>query len=97
MNRLNKRRIKKPHVKEFLYVDKRGEKPNYSYVYIPINKKEKYHHSQTRRLIEKNINNRFATVEKDDYYIYIDQKTNKGIFRPYYKGSCNSFLYDFKF
>ena len=68
MNRLNKRRIKKPHVKEFLYVDKRGEKPNYSYVYIPINKKEKYHHSQTRRLIEKNINNRFDTVEKDDYY-----------------------------
>lgn len=68
MNRLNKRRIKKPHVKEFLYPDKRGEKPNYSYVYIPIKKKEKYHHSQTRRLIEKNINKRFDTVEKDDYY-----------------------------
>ena len=68
MNRLNKRRIKKPHVKEFLYADKRGEKANYSYVYIPIKKKEKYHHSQTRRLIEKNINNRFDTVEKDDYY-----------------------------
>lgn len=68
MNRLNKIRIKKPHVKEFLYPDKRGKKPNYSYVYIPIKKKEKYHHSQTRRLIEKNINKRFDTVEKDDYF-----------------------------
>lgn len=68
MNRLNKIKIKKPHVKEFLYPDKRGEKPNYSYVYIPIKKKEKYHHSQTRRLIEKNINKRFDTVEKDDYF-----------------------------
>ena len=68
MNRLNKKRIKKPHVKEILYPDKRVKKSNYSYVYIPIKKKEKYHHSQTRRLIEKKINKRFDTVEKDDYY-----------------------------
>ncbi|TVL59592.1 hypothetical protein A9X86_11080 [Brachyspira hyodysenteriae] len=38
----------------------------------------------------------YNEIEKDDYYIYINQKTNKGIFTPYYKGSCNSFLYDFK-
>ncbi len=38
----------------------------------------------------------YNEIEKDDYYIYIDQNTNKGIFTPYYKGSCNSFLYDFK-
>ena len=68
MNRLNKIRIKRPRVKEFLYPDNREKRVNYSYVYIPIKKKEKYHHSQTRRLIEKNINNRFDTVEKDDYY-----------------------------
>ena len=68
MNRLNKRKIKRPHVKEYLYPDKREKRVNYSYVYIPIKKKEKYHRSQTRRLIEKNINNRFDTVEKDDYY-----------------------------
>ena len=68
MNRLNKRKIKRPHVKEYSYADTRGKKPDYSYVYIPINKKQKYHRSQTRRLIEKNINNRFDTVEKDDYY-----------------------------
>ena len=43
MNRLNKRKIKRPHVKEYSYADTRGEKPDYSYVYIPINKKEKYH------------------------------------------------------
>ena len=68
MNRLNKRKIKKPRVKEYLYPDNREKRVNYSYVYIPIKKKEKYHHSQTRRLIEKNINNRFDTVEKNDYY-----------------------------
>ena len=68
MNRLNKRKIKKPRVKEYLYPDNREKRVNYSYVYIPIKKKEKYHHSQTRRLIEKNINNRFDTVEKDNYY-----------------------------
>ncbi|MEI0602830.1 hypothetical protein R4K55_01295 [Brachyspira alvinipulli] len=38
----------------------------------------------------------YNEIEKDDYFIYIDQKTNKGIFTPYYKGSRNSFLYDFK-
>lgn len=38
----------------------------------------------------------YNEIEKDDYFIYIDQKTNKGIFTPYYKGSKNSFLYDFK-
>ncbi|WP_300367636.1 hypothetical protein [Brachyspira sp.] len=38
----------------------------------------------------------YNEIEKDDYYIYINQNTNKGIFTPYYKGSCNSFLYDFK-
>ncbi|PTY40883.1 hypothetical protein [Brachyspira hampsonii] len=38
----------------------------------------------------------YNDIEKDDYYIYINQKTNKGIFTPYYKGSGNSFLYDFK-
>ena len=68
MNRLKKRIIKKPRVKEYLYPDNREKRVNYSYVYIPIKNKEKYHHSQTRRLIEKNINNRFDTVEKDDYY-----------------------------
>ena len=31
-----------------------------------------------------------------DYIIYIDKKNAKGIFTPYYKGSLNSFLYDFK-
>lgn len=68
MNRLNKIRIKRPRVKEYLYPDNREKRVNYSYVYIPINKKQKYHHSQTRRLIEKNINKRFDTVEKDDYF-----------------------------
>ena len=68
MNRLNKKRIKRPHIKEYSYPDNREKRVNYSYVYIPIKKKEKYHHSQTRRLIEKNINKRFDTVEKDDYY-----------------------------
>ena len=68
MNRLNKIKIKRPRVKEYLYQDNREKRANYSYIYIPIKKKEKYHHSQTRRLIEKNINNRFDTVEKDDYY-----------------------------
>ena len=38
----------------------------------------------------------YNEIDKEDYYIYIDQKTSKGIFTPYYKGSCNSFLYDFK-
>lgn len=68
MNRLNKIRIKRPRVKEYSYPDNREKRVNYSYIYIPINKKQKYHHSQTRRLIEKNINKRFDTVEKDDYF-----------------------------
>lgn len=68
MNRLNKIRIKRPHIKEYSYPDNREKRVNYSYVYIPINKKQKYHHSQTRRLIEKNINKRFDDVEKDDYF-----------------------------
>ena len=68
MNRLNKIRIKRPRIKEFSYPDNREKRVNYSYVYIPITKKQKYHHSQTRRLIEKNINKRFDTVEKDDYF-----------------------------
>lgn len=68
MNRLNKIRIKRPRIKEYSYPDNREKRVNYSYVYIPINKKQKYHHSQTRRLIEKNINKRFDTVEKDDYF-----------------------------
>lgn len=71
MNRLNKRKIKRPHVKEYSYVDTRGEKPDYSYVYIPINKKEKYHRSQTKRLLAKKINKRFDAVEKEDYYTNI--------------------------
>ena len=53
MNRLNKIRIKRPRVKEYLYPDNREKRVNYSYVYIPIKKKEKYHRSQTRRLIKK--------------------------------------------
>lgn len=68
MNRLNKIRIKRPRIKEYSYPDNREKRVNYSYVYIPINKKQKYHHSQTRRLIEKSINKRFDTVEKDDYF-----------------------------
>lgn len=68
MNRLNKKRIKRPHIKEYSYPDNREKRVNYSYVNIPIKKKERYHHSQTRRLIEKNINKRFDAVEKDDYY-----------------------------
>ena len=68
MNRLNKKRIKRPRIKEYSYPDNREKRVNYSYVYIPINKKQKYHRSQTRKLIEKNINNRFDTVEKDDYF-----------------------------
>ena len=68
MNRLNKRKIKRPHIKEYSYADTRGKKPDYSYVYIPINKKQKYHRSQTRKLIAKKINKRFDAVEKDDYY-----------------------------
>ena len=71
MNRLNKRKIKRPHVKEYSYADTRGEKPDYSYVYIPINKKEKYHRSHTKRLLAKKINKRFDAVEKDDYYTNI--------------------------
>lgn len=71
MNRLNKKKIKKPHVKEYSYADTRGEKPDYSYVYIPINKKEKYHRSQTKRLLAKKINKRFDAVEKEDYYTNI--------------------------
>ena len=71
MNRLNKKKIKKPHVKEYSYVDTRGENPDYSYVYIPINKKEKYHRSQTKRLLAKKINKRFDAVEKEDYYTNI--------------------------
>ena len=71
MNRLNKKKIKKPHVKEYSYVDTRGEKPDYSYVYIPINKKEKYHRSQTKRLLAKKINKRFDDVEKENYYTNI--------------------------
>lgn len=71
MNRLNKKKIKKPHVKEYSYVDTRGEKPDYSYVYIPINKKQKYHRSQTRKLLAKKINKRFDAVEKEDYYTNI--------------------------
>lgn len=71
MNRLNKRKIKRPHVKEYSYADTRGEKPDYSYVYIPINKKEKYHRSQTKRLLAKKINKRFDAVEKEDYYTNI--------------------------
>ena len=38
----------------------------------------------------------YNKIDKEDYWIYIDQKTNKGIFTPYFKGSCNSFMYDFK-
>ena len=68
MNRLNKIRIKRPRIKEFSYPDNREKRVNYSYIYIPINKKQKYNNSQTRRLIEKNINKRFETVEKDDYF-----------------------------
>ena len=71
MNRLNKRKIKRPHVKEYSYADTRGEKPDYSYVYIPINKKEKYHRSQTKKLLAKKINKRFDAVEKEDYYTNI--------------------------
>lgn len=71
MNRLNKRKIKRPHVKEYSYADTRGEKLDYSYVYIPINKKEKYHRSQTKRLLAKKINKRFDAVEKEDYYTNI--------------------------
>ena len=71
MNRLNKRKIKRPHVKEYSYADTRGDKPDYSYVYIPINKKEKYHRSQTKRLLAKKINKRFDAVEKEDYYTNI--------------------------
>lgn len=71
MNRLNKKKIKKPHIKEYSYADTRGEKPDYSYVYIPINKKQKYHRSQTRKLLAKNINKRFDAVEKEDYYTNI--------------------------
>lgn len=71
MNRLNKKKIKKPHVKEYSYVDTRGENPDYSYVYIPINKKEKYHRSQTKRLLAKKINKIFDAVEKEDYYTNI--------------------------
>ena len=68
MNRLNKIRIKRPRVKEYLYPDNREKRVNYSYVYIPIKKKEKYYRSQTRKLLAKKINKRFDTVEKDDYY-----------------------------
>ena len=71
MNRLNKKKIKKPHVKEYSYADTRGDKPDYSYVYIPINKKEKYHRSQTKRLLAKKINKIFDAVEKEDYYTNI--------------------------
>lgn len=38
----------------------------------------------------------YNDIDKEDYYIYIDHKNNKGIFTPYYKGTWNSFLYDFK-
>ena len=38
----------------------------------------------------------YNEIDKDDYYIYIDNKTSKGIFTPYFKGNWNSFLYDFK-
>lgn len=37
----------------------------------------------------------YNEIEKDDYYIYIDKNNGKGIFTPYYKGSMDSFLYDF--
>ncbi|WP_297286185.1 hypothetical protein [uncultured Brachyspira sp.] len=37
----------------------------------------------------------FNKTDKKDYYIYIDKKNNRGIFTPYFKGSYNSFFYDF--
>lgn len=38
----------------------------------------------------------YNKIDKEDYLIHINQKTSKGIFTPYFKGNCNSFLYDFK-
>lgn len=46
-------------------------------------------------MISKN-NVSFSKVDKKDYFIYIDKNTNRGIFTPYYKGTHNSFFYDFK-
>ena len=46
-------------------------------------------------MISKN-NVSFSKVNKKDYFIYIDKNTNRGIFTPYYKGTHNSFFYDFK-
>ncbi|TKZ31558.1 hypothetical protein [Brachyspira catarrhinii] len=46
-------------------------------------------------MISKN-NVSFSKVNKKDYFIYIDKNTNRGIFTPYYKGTNNSFFYDFK-
>lgn len=38
----------------------------------------------------------FNKIDKKDYFIYINKNTNRGIFTPYYKGTNNSFFYDFK-
>ena len=46
-------------------------------------------------MISKN-NVSFSKVDKKDYFIYIDKNTNRGIFTPFYKGTHNSFFYDFK-
>ena len=46
-------------------------------------------------MISKN-NVSFSKIDKKDYFIYIDKNTNRGIFTPYYKGTNNSFFYDFK-
>lgn len=46
-------------------------------------------------MVSKN-NVDFNKIDRKDYYIYIDKNTNRGIFTPYYKGTHNSFFYDFK-
>lgn len=46
-------------------------------------------------MISKN-NVAFSKIDKKDYFIYINKNTNRGIFTPYYKGTNNSFFYDFK-
>lgn len=46
-------------------------------------------------MVSKN-NVLFNKIDKKDYFIYINKNTNRGIFTPYYKGTNNSFFYDFK-
>ena len=66
MNRLNKQKVKKPKLNEYLFpLEIQEKRVNDAYIYIPI--KEKHHVSQTKKLITKTIQKHFKESENDEF------------------------------